>query len=122
MPTQQPGIRTRRACRWPWGWRTPWPSSFSSAAARSCSTAGRGPLLRPGGRIAVADLDTEPGSFHADNTGVHHFGFDRTKLAELAVGAGFDGVTIHTAYRMKKTTADESTREFPIFLLTAVRG
>jgi ubiquinone/menaquinone biosynthesis C-methylase UbiE len=78
-------------------------------------------MLAPGGRIAVADLDTEPGTFHADNTGVHHFGFDRVKLAALAVEAGFDAVTLQTAYRMKKETAN-GAKEFPIFLLTAVKG
>ena len=35
-------------------------------------------LLRPGGRLALADLDTEDGSFHdADAEGIYHLGFDR---------------------------------------------
>ena len=78
-------------------------------------------FLGPGGRIALADLDTEPGDFHADNTGVHHFGFDRGRLEALAAQAGFDEVAIATAYRMKKPTAAGIERDFPIFLLTARR-
>jgi ubiquinone/menaquinone biosynthesis C-methylase UbiE len=42
-------------------------------------------LLMPGGRIALADLDTEDGSFHsADAEGIHHLGFDRVAVAGLA--------------------------------------
>jgi cyclopropane fatty-acyl-phospholipid synthase-like methyltransferase len=76
-------------------------------------------LLAPEGRVALADLDTEPGDFHADNTGVRHFGFDRTSLAALAREAGFVDVAIDTAYRMKKSMPTGEVREFPIFLLTA---
>jgi ubiquinone/menaquinone biosynthesis C-methylase UbiE len=75
-------------------------------------------FLAPGGRIALADLDTEPGDFHADNTGVEHFGFDRAELERLATSAGFTDVATSTAYTMKKTTAAGIEREFPIFLLT----
>ena len=32
-------------------------------------------MLHDGGFIAIADLDSEDGSFHSDNTGVHHHGF-----------------------------------------------
>ena len=35
-------------------------------------------LLRPGGRMALSDLDTEDGTFHsAEAEGIHHLGFDR---------------------------------------------
>jgi 2-polyprenyl-3-methyl-5-hydroxy-6-metoxy-1,4-benzoquinol methylase len=46
-------------------------------------------LLLPGGQIAIADLDKEDGSFHHDNTGVLHFGFDRTYLKDILGRAGF---------------------------------
>ena len=76
-----------------------------------------GSLLRPGGRIALADLDTEDGSFHdADAEGIHHRGFDRAALAENARDAGFIDVRVETA-----TTFVRSDREFPIFLLLAGR-
>ena len=50
---------------------------------------------RPGGRIAMSDLDTEDGTFHsAEAEGIHHLGFDRTALGELARNAGFVDVEI----------------------------
>lgn len=78
-------------------------------------------LLLPGGLLGVADLDTEDGSFHGDNTGVHHFGFDRPHLEGLARGAGFADVRTLTAAQVSKHIADGSTRTFPIFLLVARR-
>jgi len=41
-------------------------------------------LLLPGRGAAVADLDTEDGSFHGDNTGVKHMGFDRQHLGSFS--------------------------------------
>jgi ubiquinone/menaquinone biosynthesis C-methylase UbiE len=75
-------------------------------------------LLRPGGRIALADLDTEDGSFHdADAEGIHHEGFDRGALADLAATAGFVDVEFRTA-----TEIEHEERRFPVFLLLARRS
>jgi 2-polyprenyl-3-methyl-5-hydroxy-6-metoxy-1,4-benzoquinol methylase len=72
-------------------------------------------LLRPGGRVALADLDTEDGTFHdADAEGIHHLGFDREKLAELARNSGFADVEIRTA-----TEIESDGRRYPVFLLLA---
>jgi len=46
-------------------------------------------MLNEGGFIAIADLDSEDGSFHSDNTGVFHYGFDREALRKVAQKAGF---------------------------------
>ena len=43
----------------------------------------------PGGRLAIADLEAEDGTFHSDMTGVMHKGFDRNELASLIESAGF---------------------------------
>jgi SAM-dependent methyltransferase len=40
-------------------------------------------LLRDGGRVALADLDREDGTFHEDARGVFHLGFDRDDIASL---------------------------------------
>jgi len=78
-------------------------------------------LLHPGGQVAFADLDAEDGSFHNDNTGVFHFGFDREKLKQLLQEAGFRDVRATTASVIGKEVAGQSTREYPIFLITAIR-
>ena len=73
--------------------------------------------LVPGGRIALADLDAEDGSFHPPGAeGVFHEGFDRGALTVLASAAGFVDVRVVTACEVTK---DE--RRYPIFLLTATR-
>ena len=38
--------------------------------------------LKPNGYLAIADLQTEDGKFHSDNTGVEHFGFEFDKITE----------------------------------------
>lgn len=73
-------------------------------------------MLREGGFIAIADLDQEDGSFHTEDTGVHHLGFDRTAIAACATGAGFRQVQVTTASVVQK-----GGRGYPIFLLTGVR-
>ncbi|HEY6015004.1 MAG TPA: methyltransferase [Candidatus Limnocylindrales bacterium] len=72
-------------------------------------------LLVPGGRLALADLDTEDGSFHtAEAEGIHHHGFDRHLLQALAERAGFREVEIGSAGSMER-----DGRTYPLFLLTA---
>lgn len=71
-------------------------------------------LLNPGGFIALADLDSEDGSFHEEDTGVFHFGFDRANLVNTARQAGFSNVDTVTA-----SVIGKPSREYPVFLLTA---
>lgn len=77
--------------------------------------------LTPGGRIALADLDREDGSFHGDKPGIAHHGFDRTALADQLRAAGFADVAFTTAHHMERTLDDGTTRQFPIFLVVATR-
>ncbi len=72
-------------------------------------------LLKPDGFIALADLDTEDGSFHSDNTGVYHFGFDREELRKAAKAAGFEKIAFETA-----STIAKEDRNYSVFLLTAI--
>ena len=77
-------------------------------------------LLRPGGWIALADLDTEDGTFHtADAEGIHHLGFDRPALEAIAREVGFADVATSTATVL---TEDSHFRGYPVFLLTGRRG
>lgn len=73
-------------------------------------------LVKPGGFIAIADLDLEDGSFHTEDTGVHHTGFERECIAASASSAGFDQVKVCTASILNKPQGDYS-----VFLLTAFR-
>ncbi|HRF45441.1 MAG TPA: class I SAM-dependent methyltransferase [Candidatus Competibacteraceae bacterium] len=57
-------------------------------------------LLRPGGWLAIADLDREDGSFHGPGfTG--HCGFDREALGAQMAAAGFRDVAFSTCYVMQ---------------------
>ena len=70
-------------------------------------------LLRPGGRIALSDLDTEDGTFHsAEAEGIHHQGFDRTALVDLARNAGFVDVETRSSIEI-----EDEGRRYPAFLL-----
>lgn len=71
-------------------------------------------MLEDDGFIALADLDTEDGSFHGDNNGVFHYGFDRKELASYAQETGFKDVTFSLASTIKKPNT-----EFTVFLMTA---
>ena len=73
-------------------------------------------MLNENGFIAIADLDIEDGSFHNDNTGVHHHGFDREVLKEIAEETGFREVSFDTASVISKPH-----REFTVFLMRAVK-
>lgn len=76
-------------------------------------------LLLPGGQLCFADLDAEDGSFHGDNTGVFHLGFDREHLKELLLAAGFRDIRDTTATRMMRDVEGKGKREFPVFLIVA---
>ena len=71
-------------------------------------------LLNDDGIIAISDLDKEDGSFHTEDTGVYHFGFDRDAIATAAKQAGFREVEVVDA-----SIVHNSRGEFPVFLLTA---
>lgn len=70
-------------------------------------------MLNNGGTIALADLDKEDGTFHTEDMGVFHFGFDQDEFAALAKKAGFEDITIEIVSIAKKPYG-----EYPIFLLT----
>lgn len=72
--------------------------------------------LVEGGFIALADLDPEDGSFHDEDTGVFHAGFEREALAARARAAGFRDVRTSDASMVHKPQGN-----YPVFLLTAYR-
>jgi len=75
--------------------------------------------LNPGGWIALADLDAEDGSFHADATGVYHHGFDRAQLCAWLQAAGFTDAAAREAHRIARPSNTGEMREYGVFLVTA---
>lgn len=74
----------------------------------------------PGGWLAIADLDTEDGSFHGPAVTDIHLGFDRAALASLCEKTGFVEITVETAHVMHRSPGGVA-QEYPIFLLLARR-
>jgi putative AdoMet-dependent methyltransferase len=74
--------------------------------------------LKPGARIALADLDSEDGTFHPDDAqGVYHAGFDRGEFQSILESNGFKDVNFVTAH-----TVNKEGKTYPIFLVTAAKG
>jgi len=73
--------------------------------------------LRPGGRVALADLDTEDGSFHENSAGVHHMGFPRPQIQTWLETAGFQEIHLETAVLTRK-----GEKDYGVFLATARRA
>ena len=71
-------------------------------------------LLKDEGFIAIADLGSEDGTFHDDNEGVHHFGFDFERLKKMAQDAGFKECVVQKAH-----TIEKPHRHFDVFVLLA---
>lgn len=70
-------------------------------------------LLDEGGRLAIADLYTEDGSFHGVGFDGHN-GFDAKELEDLMKKAGFRWVETETCFTMRKGDVD-----YPLFLMIA---
>jgi len=70
-------------------------------------------MLNDNGTIALSDLDTEDGTFHKEDTGVFHFGFDRDEFLNIAKKVGFKNLKIQTVGNVIKPYG-----EYGVFLLT----
>ncbi|GFK93788.1 putative methyltransferase YcgJ [Fundidesulfovibrio magnetotacticus] len=78
-------------------------------------------LLPEGGRVAVADLAVEDGSFHGEGMHAFHKGFEPEALASLFAAAGFGRVRTREVHRLVKPGPDGQPRTYPVFLLSARR-
>jgi tRNA (cmo5U34)-methyltransferase len=70
--------------------------------------------IKEDGFVAIADLESEDGTFHSDNTGVYHFGFEPEELKKKLVTCGYKDVKVQTIY-----TIEKPHKTFNVFLLTA---
>jgi len=78
-------------------------------------------VLKPGGWLAVADLDSEDGSFHRDVKDVYHKGFARDDIRRWLQDAGFVNISIQDAHRLEKPDAAGNHRAYGVFLATGSR-
>ncbi|MEI7858063.1 MAG: methyltransferase domain-containing protein [Methanomicrobiales archaeon] len=79
-------------------------------------------LLLPGGRLAIADLDSDNGEFHESAGIAEHDGIDRKNLQQAFEEAGFASVRFSEAATIHKTSSRTGKpRDFTIFLMTAQR-
>lgn len=76
-------------------------------------------LLKPGGFIAIADLDNEDGSFHQPGSGEKHHGFKRQDLEKHLLQFGFTAIAFSTVHQITKKTENGELTTFPVFLATA---
>ena len=73
--------------------------------------------LNSNGKLALADLDKEDGTFHPEDIeGVYHLGFEREKLQSIMEKKGFGDIEFVTAH-----TVDKGKKQYPVFLVTAVK-
>jgi 2-polyprenyl-3-methyl-5-hydroxy-6-metoxy-1,4-benzoquinol methylase len=73
--------------------------------------------LKPHGKVALADLDKEDGTFHPEGTeGVYHSGFDRDAMQSILQKNGFNNIEFVTAH-----TVNKEDRQYPVFLVTATK-
>ncbi len=70
--------------------------------------------LEESGFVAIADLEHEDGTFHSDNAGVFHYGFEKGALLKVVQESGFKDVTFENI-----NTIQKPHRDFGVFLLTA---
>ncbi len=77
--------------------------------------------LKPGATIALADLDSEDGTFHADPTGVEHHGVDRQWLCDELVNLGLINVQHTTAHTIVKKRP-HGEQAYSVFFVWAQRS
>jgi ubiquinone/menaquinone biosynthesis C-methylase UbiE len=75
-------------------------------------------LLNPKGKLAIADLCGEDGSFH-DMDFDGHNGFDPDQLAVILKKKGFKNIAHKRCFVIKKDSGDNTIKKYPVFLISA---
>ncbi|MBI5833248.1 MAG: class I SAM-dependent methyltransferase [Armatimonadetes bacterium] len=78
--------------------------------------------VKPGGWLALADLDAEDGSFHGpDVDDVHHQGFQRETMAAWLRAAGCGEVRVADAHRVTRPDVHGIPRTYGVFVAVGRR-
>ena len=72
--------------------------------------------LKPGGYLAVADLITEDGSFHEDNSGVAHHGINPDTVRDILARNNGQDIGVQEIHAIEKPGENSVMRRYPIFL------
>ena len=72
--------------------------------------------LNPGGWLALADLESEDGTFHDDSKGVLHHGFSRAFLTDAFSRCGLTDVRVVTATTVDKKRENGTVASYPVLL------
>jgi len=75
-------------------------------------------IIKSGGSLCIADLDSDDGKFHDNKDGIFHEGFQRDEMKTLFINAGFTEISDVTAAEISKQDADGKMNNFSIFLIT----
>ena len=75
-------------------------------------------ILNTSGDLILIDLDKEDGTFHDDNSQIHHFGFEREWLKDKLERNGLVLQSIDEVYRREKTRPD-GKKVYPMFMAVA---
>ena len=79
-------------------------------------------VIRPGGWLAAADLETEDGTFHGRAEDVFHHGFAREQMLGWLGEAGFAQVQLKSAHTITKPGSTGELRNYGVFLAVARRN
>ena len=78
-------------------------------------------ILNPGGWLIIGDLVTEDGSFHSNDPDFDgHNGFDPEEMKQRLSASGFE-TKYHTFFYTIKREKDSAVKEYPLFILGAVK-
>jgi 2-polyprenyl-3-methyl-5-hydroxy-6-metoxy-1,4-benzoquinol methylase len=72
--------------------------------------------LKSDGRIYIADLYLEDGTFHEDNQGVIHFGFEIKTIEDVFSKAGLEKIKIEKLHSINK-----STNSYDVFIASGIK-
>lgn len=77
-------------------------------------------ILKPGGQLCIADLESEDGSFHDDPTGIRHNGFAAHEMEQYFEAAGFRSVCTVPVMEILKNHAGQQ-HHYPVNLTVGRR-